>query len=279
MDSSSSSHLRAAGGARTLKFLHLHKTAGTSVRSFLERFFRPEEICPAGFRHQFQALSSDQLANYRMFAGHLDWEELDQVEGPSFTFTVLREPRERLLSYYFFMRAEAVRMAREKPVQVNEVARAALTLSPDDFFCTGGSPSVRRNIDNHLDNHYAHYFARRSARLRYRSHENALLDSELVMMARRNLDRLDGVFETGRLRPLKWAIITRFGGRKVGAWQTALNCLYPLQHIRQNQHSGTVATRRASLAALGATRRTFDRIEEMTRLDSLLWAERFGRRP
>lgn len=109
---SSSSHLRAKGDARTLKFLHLHKTAGTSVRSFLERFFRPEEICPAGFRHQFQALSSDQLRRYRMFAGHLDWEELDQVEGPSFTFTVLREPRERLLSYYFFMRAEAVRMAR-----------------------------------------------------------------------------------------------------------------------------------------------------------------------
>ena len=276
---SSSSHLRAAGGARTLKFLHLPKTAGTSIRFFLERFFRPEEICPAGFRHQLQAHSSHQLATYRMFAGHLDWEDLDRVAGPSFTFTVLREPRERVLSYYFFMRAQAVRMAREKPVQVNEVAFAALTLSPDDFFCTGGSPSVRLNIDNQLDNHYAHYFARRSARLRYRSHENTLLDSELLVMARRNLDRLDGVFQTGRLTPLKWAVITRFGGRKIGAWQTALNGLYLLQDIRQNQLSGTVMTRLADLAALGATRRTFDRIEEMTRLDSLLWAERFGRRP
>lgn len=160
-------------------------------------------------------------------------------------------------------------------MQVNEVARAALTLSPDDFFCTGGSPSVRRNIDNHLDNHYAHYFARRSARLRYRSRENALPDAELLVMARRNLDSLDGVFETGRLRHLKWAVITRFGGRNVGAWQTALNFLYPLQHIRKNQHSGTVATRLANLAALGATRRTFGRIEEMTCLDRLLWAERF----
>jgi hypothetical protein len=98
-------------------------------------------------------------------------------------------------------------------------------------------------------------------------------------MARRNLDRLDGVFQTGRLTPLKWAVITRFGGRKIGAWQTALNGLYLLQDIRQNQLSGTVVTRLADLAALGATRRTFDRIEEMTRLDSLLWAERFGRRP
>jgi hypothetical protein len=213
-----------------------------------------------------------------MFAGHLDWKDLDRVAGPSFTFTVLREPRERVLSYYFFMRAQAVRMAREKPGQVNEIALAALNFSPDDFFCTGGSPSVRLNIDNQLDNHYAHYFARRSARLRYRSHENTLLDSELLVMARRNLDRLDGVFQTGRLTPLKWAVITRFGGRKIGAWQTALNGLYLLQDIRQNQLSGTVMTRLADLAALGATRRTFDRIEEMTRLDSLLWAERFGRR-
>lgn len=214
-----------------------------------------------------------------MFAGHLDWEDLDRVEGPSFTFTVLREPRERVLSYYFFMRAEAVRMAREKPVQVNQVADAALTLSPDDFFCTGGSPSVRLNIDNQLDNHYAHYFARRSARLRYRSRENTLPDSQLLVMARRNLDRLDGVFQTGRLTPLKWAVITRFGGRKIGVWQTALNGLYPLQEMRRNQLSGTVVTRLADLTALGATRRTFDRIEEMTRLDSLLWAERFGRSP
>ncbi len=270
---------RGPGGARTLKFLHLHKTAGTSVRAFLERFFRPEEICPAGFRHEFRALDRDQLATYRMFAGHLDWEDLDQVGGPSFTFTVLREPRERLLSYYFFLRAEAVRIAREDPAQVNEAARAALAFAPDDFFCAGGPPSVRRNIDNHLDNHYAHYFARRSARLRYRSLDSAIADSELVAMARRNLDRLDGVFATERLRPLKWAVIARFGGREVGAWRTALNCLYPIQRIRRNQQAGTVATRLADLAALGATRRTFDRIEEMTRLDSLLWAERFGRRP
>ena len=273
----SSSRPRGTGGVRTLKFLHLHKTAGTSVRSFLERFFRPEEICPAGFRHQFRALGREELASYRMFAGHLDWEDLDQVGGPSFTFTVLREPRERLLSYYFFVRAEAVRMAREKHERVNEVAHAALTLTPDDFFCSGGAPSVRRNIDNHLDNHYAHYFARRSARLRYRSLDSALQDSELVAMARRNLDRLDGVFETGRLRPLKWAVVTRFGGSHIGAWKTALNCLYPIQHVRRNQQAGTVETRLANLAALGATRRTFDRIEEMTRLDRLLWAERFLR--
>lgn len=270
--------LRGAGGAGTLKFLHLPKTGGTSVRSFLERFFRPEEICPAGFRHQFRAISRDKLASYRMFAGHLDWEDLDQIGGPSFTFTVLREPRERMLSYYFFLRAEAVRIAREEPGQVNDVARASLSLSPDDFFCTGGAPAVRRNIDNQLDNHYTHYFARRSARLRYRSLDRAVGDQELVALALANLGRLDGVFATGCLAPLKWAVIARFGGREVGAWRTALNCLYPIESIRRNRNGGTVATRLADLAALGATRRTFDRIEEMTRLDSLLWGERFGRR-
>jgi hypothetical protein len=275
----SSSHLRTAGGSRTIKFLHLPKTAGTSVWHFLAQFFLQEEICPAGFRGEFQALSDHQLATYRMFAGHLDWEDLDRVEGPSFTFTVLREPRERVLSYYFFMRARAVSMARETPMQVDEVARAALTLSPDDFFCSGGSSSVRRNIDNQLDNHYAHYFARRSARLRYRTQTNTLPESELLAMARRNLDRLDGVFQTGRLTPLKWAVITRFGGRRIGAWRTARSCLYPIQEVRRNQLSGTVATRLADLAALGATRRTFDRIEEMTCLDGLLWAGRFGRNP
>jgi hypothetical protein len=71
-----------------VKFLHVPKTAGTSVRIFLQQFFLSRHICPATDNLEFLALSPEQLRSYRLFTRHFDWTHLDQIEGESFTFSI-----------------------------------------------------------------------------------------------------------------------------------------------------------------------------------------------
>lgn len=95
-----------------------------------------------------------------MFPGQFHWHALDQIEGPSFTFSVLRQPVARIASFYFFLRAVA---ARSDPAKLSgphmQGIHAALTLPPDAFFCDSGSPEVRTHIDDLFDNFYTFYFA------------------------------------------------------------------------------------------------------------------------
>src|SRR5690606_34827177 len=112
--------------------LHVPKTAGMSIRSFLQRFFLSRHICPATDNVEFLALSPEQRRSYRLFAGHFDWAHLYQIEGECFTFSILRRPQDRLLSYYFYLRAEGARLdGPSLALDKNRGMHAALTLPPD----------------------------------------------------------------------------------------------------------------------------------------------------
>lgn len=214
------------------------------------------------------------MNSYRLFAGHIDWARLDQIEGDCFTFSVLRQPQERLVSYYFYLRAEASKLdptSLAKPNRQGE--KAALMLSPDEFFCEGGSPEVRNHLDTHFDNFYSHYFAERS--FDTRRHIKAgktILEAELLARAQHNLGRLDGLYSVGDLTLLQKDIIAACGQNGMGRWGTLRSLISPLQSIRQNSNAGDFVSRINDLKSLGATHRTFDRIDEMTRLDNVIWA-------
>jgi hypothetical protein len=263
-----------------VKFLHIPKTAGTSIRFFLSRFFLARHICPAVNYNQFQALSIEQLRSFRMFSGHFPWSALDKIEGPSFTFCVLRQPVARIISFYFFLRAVA---ARSDPLTLATPQMrgidAAITLSPDAFFCDGGAPDLRRHIDDLFYNFYTFYFAGRSFNARGRLQAKGISDQEVLAKAHRNLDLLDGLYSTDDLAPLQEEIIASFGRHGIGRWGTLRSRLSPLPAMNLNHREGNLASRIAELRSLGATSRTFDRISEMTRLDSVIWTTRFGHIP
>jgi hypothetical protein len=256
-----------------VKFLHLHKTAGTSVRMFLTGFFRPHEVCPAITHQELSALQVERLRGYRLFAGHFDWAKLDEVEGPSFTFTVLRDPVERVVSNYFFWRALA-RRSSAKDRNLPHV-RLALDSAPDDFFAGTWMPRVRKFLDDQ-DNLYTRYFAGRGFASRQRLAIRRMSDCDLLSEAHRNLDRLDGLYATDDLGRLKKDVLAVLGRRR-GDWRSVRARLYPLRLIKRNQTVGHLNSRLAELESLGATHRTFDRIDDMTRLDRILWTERFQR--
>ena len=263
-----------------IKFLHVPKTAGTSVRIFLQQFFLSRHICPATDNLEFLALSPEQLRSYRLFTGHFDWTHLDQIEGESFTFSILRRPQDRLVSYYFYMRAEGAKLdERRLALDENRGFHAALTLPPDAFFCDGGTDEVRRHLDALFDNFYAYYFAERyfDARRRIRV-GTSISETELLAKANRSLDALDGLYSIDDLAAVEEDLVAACTRGIVGRWGALRARFSPLRSLTLNQGSGNHASRIADLKSLGATRRTFDRLEEMTRLDDVIWKRMTSRR-
>src|ERR1700722_17141924 len=133
-------------------FLHIPKTAGQSVHNYLQRAVGAAKICPARENFQLVGKSILELSRYKVFSGHLDWALLDCVAANAFAFTILREPTDRILSFFFFLRGEALRLTPEQiDLPQNQGKKYLLKLSVDDYFC-GGPPFIRSFLDSHFDN-------------------------------------------------------------------------------------------------------------------------------
>ncbi len=109
----------------TLLFLHIPKTAGTSLSLMLCQQFPPDQIFHIrgnkrpdapyfsshfGPEEEFQALPESQRARYRCILGHFSFGLHEWVPGPSTYLTILREPLERQISMY----RQYARMAHSK---------------------------------------------------------------------------------------------------------------------------------------------------------------------
>jgi hypothetical protein len=248
-------------------FLHIPKTAGQSVHQFLKRIVGPKAVAPARVNEQLYGLSISELRRYHLISGHLDWALLDCVREPKFVFTILRNPVERILSFYFFLRVEARKLSAEAlHLPENQGKEAALHLSCDDYF-TRGKPHLRTFLDNHYDNFYMYYFAGRTYDARQRllarkTAENSFTTECILKMAFDNLALLDGVYTMDRLdlleRDIRFA--TGFDDES-----------FSLASLHVNRGEGNGANRTNELQALGATDVTFQRIRAMVIQDEEIW--------
>jgi hypothetical protein len=95
---------------RRAAFVHIPKTGGTSVIGTLTAAIDPARIFPdpgPDFpdRYRLSLHAPALLAEYDYFLGHYALHEIRYIPGEVYTFTVLREPRARLISQYYFHRS------------------------------------------------------------------------------------------------------------------------------------------------------------------------------
>jgi len=92
-------------------FLHIHKTAGMTLRGLCVKNFRQGRqfntelvyISRSNWsacRERVQNLSPEELASYQVFKGHMYFGLHENIPTPSRYFTFLREPIQRALSHY-----------------------------------------------------------------------------------------------------------------------------------------------------------------------------------
>jgi hypothetical protein len=141
---------------RRLVFLHVPKAAGTTVGSAVARWFLDEHVMPTPgpstipAHHPKLALAAYR---YRLFGVgmHLDFDHVEGIRAAlpandrPFAFTLLREPRARLISQYLQWRRTPDRdlEAMPKMSRVAFLAARRLDLGP---FLRSGLPAIERHF-------------------------------------------------------------------------------------------------------------------------------------
>jgi hypothetical protein len=247
-----------------LGFLHFEKCAGNALLAWLCGHFHPEQIAPAPYRdlppHLFSRPSSlVDRGRYPLIWGHYDLPGLRHFDAGRRIFTVLREPRARLVSLYHYWRA--VNPARIDP-DISFAVGLAHRLSLAEFL-THDEPFLTDLIDNMYVRRLTGLYATGAAADPLRADPAAALDQAVAA--------LEGLFFVGIAEALDAAAISladRLGiarpSRKLRANVTQDNHEDPTGWFRQAE---TPLLSDADEAAL--TRRTS--------LDSELYARFAGR--
>ncbi len=87
-------------------FLHIPKTAGTTFRVFLENQFHLQQICPAYEFFELKKYAEAELAQMRLFRGHLGYNLINYLQQPLRTLVMLRNPMERAVSHFDYIRRD-----------------------------------------------------------------------------------------------------------------------------------------------------------------------------
>lgn len=90
-----------------LIFLHIPKTAGTSIRKIFERFYDEKDIYPiytkaSGMNDMsdFKALPDAEKMKIKVFFGHVSFGLHNYIPKPCHYVTILRDPVEKIISLY-----------------------------------------------------------------------------------------------------------------------------------------------------------------------------------
>ena len=179
-------------------FLHIMKTACTTLRTRLEelmpgeRFWRREEQGRPG------DFPVEELLPYRCFMGHFNFADAWHVPGPRRIFTVLREPRARVLSLYHFLARHRPEVIAERKLLAADIARRSTLLE----FLRHPDPEVRASLQNHITCAIAGDYRPVGANLYttpWAGRHGAIGGTALLRLALANLRKIDFVTSAERL--------------------------------------------------------------------------------
>jgi Sulfotransferase family len=161
---------------RQLCFLHIGKTAGTSVQHALFEAMRYAKIFHESLEN-FDKASAAELAHHDLVIGHFMYQHVCKLKTDRFLMTFLRDPVERVISNYHFLRSGSPVSAYSKRAIA---AAKALTL---EEFLRCADPGVRMVTENFQAKALAHDIRP--------EHQSAI--SNLRRQAEQNLSTFDFV--------------------------------------------------------------------------------------
>ncbi len=137
-------------GLPRLCLIHVPKAAGTTVRDRLRQVYPAAETFDRPYTVHFDEVDDATLAAYRLYLGHISVSYARQrLPADTRLVTVLREPVERVLSQYFFMKETAEASLRDDLLAPGQ--RAAMELLVDKGlvdYLEADHPNVRISTRN-----------------------------------------------------------------------------------------------------------------------------------
>lgn len=133
-----------SGSDPTVIFLHIGKTAGTTMRQVLRRNFRTSEVMVIRVRgrareetlHGFGELPTEVRTRPRLIMGHTIFGLHEHVPRPSTYITIVRKPSSLVLSQYrFVLRTPGHRhheVVTSKGMSIADYIRSGLSLEMDN---------------------------------------------------------------------------------------------------------------------------------------------------
>lgn len=92
-------------------FYHIPKSAGTTLNRILRKNYPPGSVVLSGintqaFMAELKAWSPEQLAQVKLLQGHFPFGFHEALPGRARYFTILRDPVERVISYFYHAKRE-----------------------------------------------------------------------------------------------------------------------------------------------------------------------------
>jgi hypothetical protein len=153
-----------------LIFLHLPKTAGSTLLRILERQYGSDAVLglyESTFGDEVATLTPEQRGSTRVIAGHFYFGVHQHLWGPWSYLTFLRDPVERVVSHYHFVRRQPEHYLYEAALAMSlpEYVRFCGEAEPNNDqtrLLAGGAmasgdgtsapamlPAAKRNLDSH----------------------------------------------------------------------------------------------------------------------------------
>jgi len=126
-------------------FVHVPKAAGTTLHRIIEKHYprqtvystNPSLLNPEASIEHFKQLPLEQRAQIRILKGHLPYGLHDYLPGPSTYFTLLREPVDRVVSFYYYVRQSTRHYLHEqvlaRDLTLQQYIESCITTSNDNF--------------------------------------------------------------------------------------------------------------------------------------------------
>lgn len=101
-----------------LLFIHVPKAAGTTFAQILNSYFSEQDICPAYYVSELMQLPAEEVRRYRLVCGHFEYSIRELLDAP-ICLTMLREPVDRVVSYYRYIRSAPAHALHQKFSQMS----------------------------------------------------------------------------------------------------------------------------------------------------------------